>query len=193
MLLSADARPQPNKPEQPRPKILNDLGYYDDALGRIFLLTGISTTSIFGLQTVFGADFKEAKRFLPRYMKARVARKAWKDAGGDEDSAPPAPEPIPDEWLQHFWTHFGPNPIFVQSGERSWSPQPILREWPRSAELERLNADLLAARRECEELRAKLAAVEQGEAAGGSKKCTMPQAAHMPTPVPGERPDAGPE
>lgn len=187
MLLGEDL-PAPVAPENGSRNILNYLGYYEDALARIFILTGISTSNPFGLQTLFGADFKEAKKFISRYMAARTARQAWKDSGGDEESAPPPPEPIPDEWLQYFWTHFGPNPIFVQYGERESSHPPILREWPRSAELERLNADLLAARRECEELRAALSTLEQGKATEGNKMIPKPQTAPMPTSAPGERP-----
>lgn len=175
--------------ENPRPKIFNDLAYYDDALGRIFTLTGIRTTDAFELQTLFGADFKEAKRFISRYTAARIARNKWKEEGSKEELEPPAPEPIPDEWLQYFWTHFGPNPLWIQHGEREYGNMPLLRECPRSAPLERLNAALLEAQQECKELRARLAAVEQGEAAGGTKKATKPQTAPIPTSALGERPE----
>lgn len=143
--------------KQTRPKIVNDLDYYDDALGRIFKLTGIRTTSAFELQTLFGADFKEAKRFISRYMAARAAREAWEAAGADEDTMPPAPEAIPDEWLYYFWTHFGPNPTWVQRGESDFiaSPPP-LREWPREAERDRLRQELEDARCEIDSLRVRL-------------------------------------
>lgn len=177
--------------DEPGPKIFNNLGYYDDALGRIFVLTGIRTTDAFELQTLFGADFKEAKRFLSRYTAARVAREKWKEEGSKEGLEPPAPEPIPDEWLQYFWTHFGPNPIWIRHGEREYGNTPMLRECPRSAPLERVNAALLEAQHECKELRAALAAVEQGEAGRGSKKATKPQTAHMQKSALGERPDVG--
>lgn len=190
MLLDADD-PAPQGHENDSRNILNYLGYYEDALARVFILTGISTTSPFGLQTLFGADFKEAQKFIARYMPARVARQAWKDAGADEESVPPAPEPIPDEWLQYFWTHFGPNPIFVQAGEKDYSHPPILRECPVIEPLERLNAALLEAQQECRELRARLAAFEQGEAAGGTEKATKPHTAPMPKSAPGEKLDAG--
>lgn len=128
-------------PEWSRSKLVNDLGYYDDALGRIFKLTGIRTTSALELQSVFGVDFKELKGFVSRYVQARERLRAWKEAGSPEEERSGAPEPIPEEWLCYFWTHFGPNPGWIQYGERSGSRAPLLRPNPLSSMMERLSGE----------------------------------------------------
>ena len=105
-----------------RPKrITSEIPYPDDALGRIAQMTKVRASSALELQSVFGADFKEIKKFLSRYFQARDAREEWLVSGGKEEEMPPPPEPIPDEWLHYFWTHFGPNPGWVQNGERDSS------------------------------------------------------------------------
>lgn len=113
----------------------------DDALGRIALLTGIRTTSALELQGVFGVDFKELKGFVSRYAQARERLRAWKEAGSPEEERPEPPEPVPEEWLSYFWTHFGPNPGWIQYGERSGSRAPLLRPNPLSSMMERLSGE----------------------------------------------------
>ncbi len=172
-----------------RPKrITSEIPYPDDALGRIAQMTKVRASSALELQSVFGADFKEIKKFLSRYFQARDAREEWLVSGGKEEEMPPPPEPIPDEWLHYFWTHFGPNPGWVQNGERDSSHSPPLREWPRDAELERLYKALRLARQECTELREILEkkGVDMEEYELGKE---MTKNAGSPTSVRGELPN----
>ena len=143
----------------------------DDALGRIALLTGIRTTSGLELQNVFGEDFKILKKFVSRYVQARERVQAWKDAGAKEEDYPGSPKKIPDEWLNYFWTHFGPNPGWIQKGPHAWSPIPVLRERPLAAELSRLRSENEALRSELARLRDSLGKV-------------TPDSAHMPQDAP---------
>lgn len=161
----------------------------DDALGRIAMLTNVRTSSALELQSVFGADFKEIKKFLSRYRQGRQAREAWIASGAREEETPQPPESIPDEWLHYFWTHFGPNPGWIQYGERECSRAPMLREWPREAQFERLQGELSAVRRECEALRERLAKEEHAGAATLDWGKGMDKAVLSPTTVPGGTPD----
>ncbi len=134
-----------NHAETPEPHEIKRLTPHpdapDDALGRIALLTGIHTTSALELQSVFGVDFKELKGFVSRYVQARERLRAWKEAGSPEEERPIQPEPIPEEWLNYFWTHFGPSPGWIQYGERLGSRAPLLRPNPLASMVERLSGE----------------------------------------------------
>lgn len=170
-------------------RVTTELPYPDDALGRIAMLTNVGTSSALELQSVFGADFKEIKKFLSRYMQARQARETWIASGAKEEETPEPPEPLPDEWLRYFWTHFGPNPGWIQYGEREFSRAPVLREWPREAQLERLQGELSAARRECDLLRERLAKGEYAGTAALDWEKGLDKTVLLPTSVHGGPPE----
>lgn len=145
----------------------------NDALGRIALLTGVRTTSALELQSVFGVDFKELKGFVSRYVQARERLQAWKEAGSPEGEQPEQPEAIPEEWLSYFWTHYGPNPSWIQYGERLGTRVPLLSPNPLSSMMERLSG-------ENEGLRKALSN-------GSREDKAQDKIAPMPTSAPGER------
>lgn len=133
-------------------------GYHDDPLGRIEMLVNVRGSSALELQTVFGADYKELKPFVARYYNARQAWAAWRAAGSREEDVPAVELPrIPEEWLDHFWRHYGPSPhwILYGGGERDWAA--LLEPRPGMAEAERLRGELAALREEAERLRQALA------------------------------------
>ena len=129
-------------------------GYHDDPLGRIEMLVNVRGSSALELQTVFGAGYKELKPFVARYYNARQALAAWRAAGSREEDVPAVELPrIPEEWLDHFWRHYGPSPhwILYGGGERDWAA--LLEPRPGMAETERLRGELAALREEAERLR----------------------------------------
>ena len=140
-------------------------GYHDDPLGRIEMLVNVRGSSALELQTVFGADYKELKPFVARYYNARQAWAAWRAAGSREEDVPDTELPrIPDEWLDHFWRHYGPSPhwILYGGGERDWAA--LLEPRPGMAETDRLRGELAALREEAERLRQELAAAHEKNA-----------------------------
>ncbi len=148
---------QKNVPVSPHGRLAAGMDYFpQDALGRIAALTNIRTSSALELQMAFGVDFKEIKLFLARYQKARAERAEWLAGGGSEEEMPPAPEFIPEEWLNYFWNHFGPNPGWIQYGDSEGSNAPTLLPTPQTGELDRLRSELAVAQKECERLRIQL-------------------------------------
>lgn len=146
-------------PTEMRGKLRLHPGYHDDPLGRIEMLVNVRGSSALELQTVFGADYKELKPFVTRYDNARQEWAAWRAAGSREEDVPDTELPrIPEEWLDHFWRHYGPSPhwILYGGGERDWAA--LLEPRPGMAETERLRGELAALREETERLRQELAA-----------------------------------
>ncbi|WP_300786112.1 hypothetical protein [uncultured Desulfovibrio sp.] len=141
-------------PAEMRGKLRLHPGYHDDPLGRIEMLVNVRGSSALELQTVFGAGYKELKPFVARYYNARQALAAWRAAGSREEDVPAVELPrIPEEWLDHFWRHYGPSPhwILYGGGERDWAA--LLEPRPGMAETERLRGELAALREEAERLR----------------------------------------
>lgn len=134
-------------------------GYHDDPLGRIEMLVNVRGSSALKLQSVFGVDLKELKPFVARYHNARQAWDAWRAAGSREEDVPDVELPrIPEEWLDHFWRHYGPSPEWIRYGGGEHDQGVLLEPRPGMAETERLRGELTALREETERLRRELAA-----------------------------------
>lgn len=159
MLQSDEEAPPSVTPTEMRGKLRMHPRYPDDPLGRIEMLVNVRGSSALELQTVFGADYKELKPFVARYYNARQEWDAWRAAGSREEDVPDTELPrIPEEWLDHFWRHYGPSPHWILYGgrERDWAA--LLEPRPGMAETERLRGEVAALREETERLRQELAA-----------------------------------
>lgn len=145
-------------PAEMRGKLRMHPRYPDDPLGRIEMLVNVPNDPL-KLQTVFGADYKELKPFTARYAKARREWAAWRAAGSREEDVPDTELPrIPEEWLDHFWRHYGPSPEWIRYGGGEHDQGVLLEPRPGMAETERLRGRLAALREETDRLRQELAA-----------------------------------
>lgn len=177
MLHSYKEEKSSEAPSEMHGKLRLHPGYHDDPLGRIEMLTNARGSSALELQEVFGVDLKVLKPFVARYDKARRAWDAWRAAGAREEDVPDVELPqIPDEWLDHFWRHYGPSPHWVLygGGEHGWSA--LVRPRPGMAETERLRGEVAALREESERLRQELADVrdKSSRLEGKLEECQQP-------------------
>lgn len=136
----------------PRPEPSTQPDYHDDPLGRIASLTNVNTHDALQLQMVFGADYSEIRPWLGTYLQARDALKKWREKGGTEQTMPEPPAQIPDDWLYHFWGHFGPNPGWIQYGDHPHGSAPKLMPNPLAKELDKAKAQLEVSERHAREL-----------------------------------------
>ena len=182
-------------PAEMRGKLRLHPGYHDDPLGRIEMLVNVRGSSALELQTVFGADYKELKPFVARYYNARQEWAAWRAAGSREEDVPDTELPrIPEEWLDHFWRHYGPSPHWILYGGGERDCAELMEPRPSMAEPERLRGGQAPLREETERLRRELAAAharlggleaQDGERtppdkSGGSRAPLPPDANAMP-------------